>query len=48
MTHTANSPAHSRSGMCCLGRGQVAFAGSGPGDPELLTLKVARALQEAD
>ena len=48
MTHTANSPAHSRSGMCCLSRGQVAFAGSGPGDPELLTLKVARALQEAD
>lgn len=48
MTHTASSPAHSRSGMCCLNRGQVAFAGSGPGDPELLTLKVARALQEAD
>ncbi len=48
MTHTANSPASDRSGMCCLVKGQVAFAGSGPGDPDLLTLKVARDLQEAD
>lgn len=47
-THPANSPAPSHSGMCCLVKGQVAFAGSGPGDPDLLTLKVARALQEAD
>ncbi|KUP92244.1 uroporphyrinogen-III C-methyltransferase [Tritonibacter horizontis] len=28
--------------------GVVAFAGSGPGDPDLLTLKVAKALLEAD
>ncbi|OIQ42768.1 MAG: uroporphyrinogen-III C-methyltransferase [Roseobacter sp. MedPE-SWde] len=48
ITHTAKSTAHTRSGMCCLAKGQVAFAGSGPGDPDLLTLKVARALQEAD
>lgn len=47
-THTAKATAHTRSGMCCLVKGQVAFAGSGPGDPDLLTVKVARALQEAD
>jgi uroporphyrin-III C-methyltransferase len=47
-THTAKATAHTRSGMCCLVEGQVAFAGSGPGDPDLLTLKVARALQEAE
>lgn len=47
-TYTAHATAPIRSGMCCLVKGQVAFAGSGPGDPDLLTLKVARALQEAD
>ncbi|MGR3624301.1 uroporphyrinogen-III C-methyltransferase [Pseudophaeobacter sp.] len=47
-TYTAHATAPIGSGMCCLVKGQVAFAGSGPGDPDLLTLKVARALQEAD
>lgn len=29
-------------------KGKVIFAGAGPGDPELITMKAARYLQQAD
>ncbi|MEP2717015.1 uroporphyrinogen-III C-methyltransferase [Pseudophaeobacter sp.] len=48
MTQITTDTTRSGSGMCCLVSGQVAFAGSGPGDPDLLTVKVLKALQEAE
>ena len=48
MTNSTKISPRDGSGMCCLVTGEVAFAGSGPGDPDLLTVKVARALQEAE
>ncbi len=41
-------PASSHIEQPCIETGSVAFAGSGPGDPDLLTLKVYKALQVAD
>jgi len=37
-----------RSRGCATGRGRAILIGAGPGDPELLTLRAARALGEAD
>ncbi len=47
-TPAANATANTRGSMACMAAGQVVFAGSGPGDADLLTVKAMRALQEAD
>ncbi|WP_245227166.1 uroporphyrinogen-III C-methyltransferase [Parasedimentitalea maritima] len=48
MLHKMPKTPDAQGGADCMQPGQVTFAGSGPGDPDLLTIKAFKALQQAN